>query len=71
MKVTTFQSIVENGKIRLPRNVHLPEKTKVYVVIPDVDILSIAYIGSPRLAHPKQAKDFEMEVIEEADHARC
>jgi len=69
MKVTTFQGIVENGQIRLPAHVRLPEKAKVYVVIPDVEIPSLAYIGSPRLAHPEQIVDFKKEVLEELDDA--
>lgn len=28
MSVTTFQGTVENGQVRLPANVSLPEKTK-------------------------------------------
>lgn len=64
MKVATFEAIVENGQIRLPGGIHLPEKAKVYVVIPGVEEPSVAYIGSPRLARPEQASDFQKEVIE-------
>lgn len=64
MKVATFEAIVENGQIRLPGSVHLPERAKVYVVIPGVEEPSAAYIGSPRLARPEQASDFEKEVVE-------
>ncbi len=69
MGVTTFEGIVENGQIRLPAAVRLPERTKVYVVIPDVEVQTVAYIGSPRLVHPEQAADFEKEVIEEPSDA--
>jgi hypothetical protein len=69
MKVTTFEGIIENGQIRLPANVRLPEKTKVYVVVPDVETSSTAYVGSPHLAHPEQARDFEKQVIEETNDA--
>jgi len=65
MRVTTFEGIVENGQIRLPATVRLPERAKVYVVIPDVEIQTVAYIGSPRLVHPEQAADFKKEVVEE------
>ena len=65
MKVTTFEGIVENGQVRLPADVRLPEKAKVYVVVPDVEVKQIAYIASPRLAHPEEAKDFQMQVIED------
>jgi hypothetical protein len=67
--VTTFQGVVENGQIRLAANVRLPEKTKVYVVVPDVQIPQGSYIGSPRLVHPEQAADFTKEVIEEGEDA--
>ena len=65
MRVTTFEGIVENGQIRLPATVRLPERAKVYVVIPDVEIQTVAYVGSPRLVHAEQAADFKKEVVEE------
>ena len=68
MRVTTFEGVVENGQIRLPADVCLPEKAKVYVVIPML-ISSPAYIASPRLAHPEQAKEFVKEVIEDTPNA--
>jgi hypothetical protein len=69
MKVTTFQGIVENGQIRLAAAVRLPEKAIVYVVIPDVDVPQVSYLGSPRLVNPAQAADFKKEVIEEVQDA--
>jgi len=69
MGVRTFEGIVEQGQIRLPATVRLPEKAKVYVVVPDVEVRTIAYIGSPRLVHPEQAADFKKEVIEELPDA--
>jgi len=65
LKVTTLEGTVENGHIKLPISVHLPDKTKVFVVIPGVELNPSAYIGSPRLADPKQIADFEKEVVEE------
>jgi hypothetical protein len=44
--------------------VTLPEHTKVYVVIPDVEIAAQAHVYSPRLAHPEQAADFAKQIIE-------
>ena len=35
MAILAFEGRVENGQIRLPDDVALPEHTKVYVVIPD------------------------------------
>jgi hypothetical protein len=69
MKVTTFQGIVENGQIRLAAAVRLPEKAIVYVVIPDVDVPQVSYLGSPRLVNPAQSADFKKEVIEEVQDA--
>jgi hypothetical protein len=63
MRVTTVEGTVENGQIRLPAHVRLPENAKVYVVIPGVEERPAAYVGSPRLAHPEQAIDFEKEVV--------
>jgi len=37
MPVTTFSGTVEDGQVKLAANVHLPEKTKVFVVVPDFD----------------------------------
>jgi hypothetical protein len=69
MGATTIEGIVENGQIRLPATVRLPERTRVYVVIPDVEVQPVTYIGSPRLVHPEQAADFQKEVIEEPSDA--
>lgn len=69
MGVRTFEGIVEQGQIRLPATVRLPEKAKVYVVVPDVEVRTVAYIGSPRLVHPEQAADFKKVVIEELPDA--
>jgi hypothetical protein len=37
MPVTTFSGTVEGGQVKLAANVQLPEKAKVYVVVPDFD----------------------------------
>jgi hypothetical protein len=62
--VTTIEAVVEHGQIRLPAEVRLRERAKVYVVIPDVAPPPGAYVGSPHLAKAEQAKDFEKQVIE-------
>lgn len=69
MSVTTIEAIVENGQIRIPSSIRLPEKAKVYVLIPDIKLPSVSYIGSPRLAHSEQAADFQKEVVEESSDA--
>ncbi len=37
MSITTFQGTVKNGQVRLAADVRLPEKAKVYVVVPDFE----------------------------------
>lgn len=64
MKIETYEGIVENGQIRLPADVRLLERAKVYVVIPGVEMRPVAYVGSPRLVHPEQAADFKKEIVE-------
>jgi hypothetical protein len=64
MKITTYEGTVENGQIKLSEPVHLPEHTKVYVVVPGVETPSTIHIYSPRLANPQQAVDFTMDVSE-------
>ena len=35
MSVSTYKGTIENGQIKLQIDVKLPEKTEVYVVVPD------------------------------------
>jgi hypothetical protein len=37
MAVTTFSGTVEDGQVKLAADVRLPEKAKVFVVVPDFD----------------------------------
>jgi hypothetical protein len=69
MKVETYEGIVENGCVHLPAEAHLPEKSRVYVVVPGPESQRIARIWSPRLANPEQAKDFIKEVLPENNDA--
>ncbi len=65
MSIVTFEGIVEQGQIRLKSNVRLPENTRVFVVVPDVQVEKVAHIFTPRLARREDATDFEMEVSRE------
>ena len=67
MAVATFEGFVKEGHIRLTGSARLPEKTRVYVVVPDLEPAppTVAYIGSPHLAHPEQAALFVKEVVED------
>ncbi len=47
MAISTFEGIVENGQIRLRDDVTLPEHTKVYVVIPDVETVLVKASSRP------------------------
>ena len=38
MTLTTYEGIVEKGKIRLKTDVNLPENAKVYVIVPDMPL---------------------------------
>ncbi|MGH7137463.1 MAG: hypothetical protein ACREHD_17095 [Pirellulales bacterium] len=69
MRVTTVEGTVENGQVRLPADVRLPENAKVYVIVPGVEERAAIHMGSPRLTHPEQAADFEKEVIEGTPNA--
>lgn len=68
MGIVAFEGVVDKGQIRLKSNVLLPDKAKVYVMIPDLEIQQVQLV-SPRLAHPEQAADFHKEVIEVSDDA--
>lgn len=37
MAVTAFQGTVQNGQVRLAGDVILPDNTKVFVVVPDLE----------------------------------
>jgi len=67
MQVRTFEGVVENGQIRLTTKVRLPEKTRVYVVVPDFEAKRVVHVVSPRLAHPEQAADFVKQVVDNTD----
>ena len=69
MSVTTFEGVVENGQIRLAANICLPEKAKVYVIIPNGAVPPPALVASPRLVHPEEAIAFKMEMIQETPNA--
>jgi hypothetical protein len=65
MSAATFEGVVEQGQIKLNSEVRLPDGTKVYIVVPDIEIEEQGVrLHSPRLARPEQAAEFEMEVVE-------
>jgi hypothetical protein len=67
-KLATYEGIVENGCVTLPADIDIPDRTHVYILVPDSEARP-SYIASPRLVHPDQTKDFEMEVTEDTTNA--
>jgi hypothetical protein len=67
MTSSTYEGTVVNGKIQLPADVQLPENARVLVTVPDATEALQRHLHSPRLVHPGQAKDFEMEVEKTPD----
>ena len=62
MAGTTYQAVVENGQIRLPADVVLPERGVVYVVVPGGPEMPVKKCPSVRLANPEDARKFEKVV---------
>ena len=62
MALTTYEGVVEKGKIRLKTGVRLPENAKVYVIVPETKAKKSVRVPTPRLLHRKQASDFKMKV---------
>ncbi|MCX6068690.1 MAG: hypothetical protein NT121_23570 [Chloroflexi bacterium] len=67
--MTTYEGIVEKGKIRLKVGVKLPEKARVYVIVPDEQAEKAFHLRTPRLKNTKQASDFILEISEESPDA--
>jgi hypothetical protein len=57
-----FEAVIENGQIRLPKDVVLPERQVVYVVVPDPADPAVRKLPGVRLADPADAPRFEMTV---------
>ncbi len=72
MAVTTYEGVVEKGKIRLKAGVKLPENAKVYVIVPDLKMekQKVVQILTPRLVHREDAARFKMTVTKEKPNAR-
>lgn len=69
MNVLTLEGLVEDGRIRLLDGATLPDKTRVFVVVPGEDP-QLPRIRSPRLADPRLAGEFTMQVTKlREDHS--
>jgi hypothetical protein len=62
VSATTFEAVIENGQVRLPAGVALPERRTVLVVVPDVGPATAGRLPGVRLADPRDAERFEMKV---------
>lgn len=71
MTVTTYEGVVEKGKIRLKSGAKLPENAKVYVIVTDLKIekKKVAQMLTPQLVHREQATRFKMNVSDEKPDA--
>jgi len=69
MRITSFEATVENGQIKLPETVRLPEHARVYVLVPGIEEAPSFHVGSPRLARPEEAADFVKDVSQEPTDA--
>ncbi len=69
MKIATYEGVVENGCVHVPTGVLLPEKAKVFVIVPEKETNKPARIMSPRLVDKSKANLFELEVSEESQNA--
>ncbi len=63
MRELTVDEDLENGREEWQENDDIHEDI---VHLPERDPNSPAHIASPRLVHPEQAKNFEVQVIEDA-----
>ncbi len=64
MKVDAYEAVIENGQVKFVENVRLPDKTRVFVVVPETEGTRKVHIYSPRLANPSESSRFVKEVIE-------
>ena len=66
MKTVTYEATVENGQIKRPPAISLPEHSEVLVVVPGIEVAPPSRINSPRLAHSEQISEFVKEVVKES-----
>ena len=70
MKGTTYEATVQDGSVVLPEHAHIPDNTRVYVVVPASSDTRRVRMMSPRLVHRDDVGDFTMQVEHEGDYAR-
>jgi hypothetical protein len=62
MRVLAFKGTVEKGCVPLPADVDLPDATKVYVVVPGMELPQTAHIRSPKSVNPEDVGELVSEV---------
>lgn len=62
MNPRTYEGTIVDGKVHLRAGVTLPEDLRVLVTVLDPQQPPRAHLRTPHLAHPQQARDFQMEV---------
>ncbi len=61
MSVTTFEGHVENGQIKLDKNVKLPEKARVFITLSE-PVERVARMSTPRIVREPGAPPLRMSV---------
>jgi hypothetical protein len=62
MSFTTFMGIVENGTVRLPAGIVLPDQQTVLIVVADTVETTGEQVPGIQLADRQDAAKFEMKV---------
>ena len=68
-KLATYEGIMKNGRVKLPPGAQIPNETRVYVVVPELETIPLPYVASPKLANPEQAQDFEKRIVDDITDA--
>jgi hypothetical protein len=67
MGVIAVEGVVENGQVRLRPDVQLPEKARVFVIVPDAETVPTGQDALPRSIYPEQVRDMGMTIKEILD----
>ena len=69
MAAVTYECIVENGEIKLPAGIQLPEHAKVYVIVPDEQPMRVVRMMSPRVVKAEDAELLKKAVRQKGSDA--
>ncbi len=66
MSVQTYEGTVTSGRIALRSGLVLPERTKVFVIVPKgLENESPVNVRTPRLKDREKSSEFKMQMIED------